>query len=615
MMRNGSLVLTDDVYAPSSLVDLLRERSQGDAAKRGFRFLTHGAERSETELTYQELDRRARQIAVRLRDKVAPGDRVVLLIPPGSAYIEALFGVLYAGAIAVPAYPPMRPLERSVPRLLSILRDASPTAILTVAMIRDAAPALLTDASDVLELPWVAVDDIQPGSEEGWEAPALSPDSIAFLQYTSGSTAAPRGVLVSHGNLLHNAALTRERFHLEPESRLCLWLPPYHDMGLVGGIVQPLYTGFSTTLMSPLDFLQRPLRWLEAISHFRADVTGAPNFAYDLCVRKTTPAERAGLDLSSLRLVFNGAEPVRTETMDRFADAFAVSGFRREAFLACYGLAEATLMVSCVQPTRSMSISRHALAMGRVVEPSEESDATVATSSGHPVPEMTVIIVEPRTGRRLRDGEVGEIWLRGPSITQGYWRRPEATRETFKARTSPQSREQFLRTGDLGFMHRGELFITSRCKDLIVIRGLNHYPQDIERTAEEAHPAIRPGCSAAFSVDCGGEERLVLVIELDRRAVEGRRARSEPQAQERRAGEDRRQISIEPPDASAVTSPTLSEVPEVVRQHVVHHHGVALDAIVLLKPGTIPKTSSGKVQRHACRVQLQAGTLERIDRA
>ncbi len=357
-----------------------------------------------------------------------------------------------------------------------------------------------------------------------------------------------------------------------------IWLPPYHDMGLIGGILQPLYNGFHGVLLSPITFLHRPLRWLQAITRHHGTCAGGPNFAFDLCVRKITPEEREGLDLRTWDVAFYGAEPIRPETLERFAKAFAPQGFRPESFYPCYGLAEATLLAAGgrkVDPVRVGRFQGTALQAGRAeLSPRASPSDIQLVSSGTTLPWQSIVIADPATGAPCPPGIVGEIWMSGPSVAQGYWKRPEDTQRTFNARLST-GEGPFLRTGDLGFLLEDQVFITGRLKDLIIIRGRNHYPQDIERTVEESSPAVRSGCSAAFSVDIEGEERLVLAVEAN--------ARQEVDA-----------------DALAAT----------LRQAIAEQHQLGTYAVLVLKPGAIPKTSSGKIQRHACRNGFLDGSLE-----
>ncbi|HYO99699.1 MAG TPA: MupA/Atu3671 family FMN-dependent luciferase-like monooxygenase [Pyrinomonadaceae bacterium] len=561
----------------SSLVELLRGRALHQPDRLAYTFLA-GGDVAETHLTYGELDRRARAIAAQLQARGMEGQRVLLLYPAGLEYIAAFFGCLYAGAVAVPTYPPR--LNRNLLRLQSIVADAGAAMALATESLLSRVGPLLEQSPELQRLPWLATDNLAGNLSEEWRELAANGDTLAFLQYTSGSTAAPKGVMVSHGNLLHNERLIQKVFRQTEEAVIVGWLPLYHDMGLIGNVIQPLYLGARCILISPVAFLQQPFRWLQLISEYRATTSGGPNFAYDLCVRKITPEERASLDLSSWSVAFNGSEPVRADTLERFATTFASCGFRREAFHPCYGLAEATLLVSG-RDGANLPIVNH----GGALPPRENgtggeaADATRSRSAlvacGGALPEQKVLVVDPESRVECQPGEVGEVWVNGPSIAQGYWNRPEETEHTFRARLADTGEGPFLRTGDLGFLQDGELFIAGRLKDLIIIRGRNHYPQDIERTVELCHPTLRPGCGAAFSIDEAGEERLVIVQELDRR---------------------------EQSDARPVI--------EAIRQKVAEEHEVQVSSVVLVKPGSIPKTTSGKIQRRASREAFLGGELK-----
>jgi amino acid adenylation domain-containing protein len=561
----------DPTSQAQTLVELLRRRARLQPERRAYTFLLDG-EREEVHLSYGELDRQARSIAARLQALGVEGERALLLYPPGLQYAAAFFGCLYAGVTAVPVYPP-RP-NRPDPRFLAILSDARARVVLTTSAILPNAERLLAGEAAVA---WLATDGLDAEGAEEWRLPELAPDGLAFLQYTSGSTSAPKGVMVSHGNLVHNERLIQSAFGVTEDSVVVGWLPLYHDMGLIGNLLQPLWAGCSCVLMSPVDFLQKPLRWLAALSRYGGTVSGGPNFAYDLCARKIRPEDKAGLDLSRWEVAFDGAEPVRAETLDRFAAAFAPCGFRREALFPCYGLAEATLFVTGA--TR-----RKAPVVGRFRAPELERHRAVAdpdgrplVSSGRPAPApvgQEVAIVDPDGPRRLPEGGVGEIWVAGPSVAGGYWSRPEPAESTFRAFTAA-GEGPFLRTGDLGFLLGGELFVTGRAKDLVIIRGRNHYPQDIELTVEKSHSALRPGCGAAFAVDEGGEERLVVVQELRREA----------------------------------RNADAAEVLEAIRRAVAEEHEVQLQAVALIRTASLPKTSSGKVRRRACRDAFLNGSL------
>jgi natural product biosynthesis luciferase-like monooxygenase protein len=570
------------IFSPveaSTLVELLRWRAQHQPDQKAYTFLTGGEGESVT-LTYQALDERARSIAAALQARGEAGDRVILLYPPGLEFIGAFFGCLYAGAVAVPAYPPR--MNRSFHRLLSIIADAQPKFALTTTPILSKVEALLGDPANGLHLEglrWLDTDAIRLDGLEDWRTPSVAEDGLAFLQYTSGSTGKPKGVMLTHGNLLHNAKLVYYGVNHQPSDRYVSWLPTFHDMGFMAGVLQPLYGGFEVILMSPVSFLQSPFRWLQAISEYRATTSGGPSFAYDLCVQKITAEQRATLDLSSWSVAFNGAEPIRRDTLECFTQAFEPCGFRYETFYPCYGLAEATLIVSgggktappVVKTVQAKALERHV-----VIEASVHDDEPrrALVGCGVALPEQEVAIVHPELHTSCASGEVGEIWVSGPSIAQGYWNNPVETERIFQARIVNNGGGRFLRTGDLGFMQDGELFVTGRLKDVIIIRGLNHYPQDIELTVEHCAPALRPGCGAAFAVDFAGAERLVIVQEVDSR---------------------------QRPDGEALI--------KNIRRAVSEEHEVQVYAVVLIKPKSIPKTSSGKIQRHACRAGFLANSL------
>ncbi|HEY0605397.1 MAG TPA: amino acid adenylation domain-containing protein [Herpetosiphonaceae bacterium] len=564
----------------TTLVELARWRAAQQPDQLAYTFLTD--DQSTTDyLSYAALDRQARAIAARLQQLDMPGQRAVLLYPPGLAYIAAFFGCLYAGVTAIPAYPPTSArLDRSLPqRLLAIVRDAQPRIALTTSATVELGQALAAQAVDLQSLSWLATDTSLPEVAEQWQSPAIDAHTLAFLQYTSGSTSTPKGVMLSHANLLHNLELIRHAFGHTPESQGVIWLPPYHDMGLIGGILQPLYAGFPVTLMSPLAFLQQPVRWLQAISQFRGTTSGGPNFAYDLCVRKITSEQRRSLDLSSWTVAFNGAEPVRAETIDRFATTFAECGFRREAFYPCYGLAEATLIVAggrIAAPPTIADFASAALEQHQVVAAANEPSRRLV-SSGAALLDQQIAIVDPETLQACAADRVGEIWVAGPSVAQGYWGQPEATRHTFAATIEGRT-GRFLRTGDLGLLHAGELFVAGRLKDLLIIRGRNHYPQDIEATVERSHSALRPGAIAAFTVEQDDEERLVVVCEVERQS---------------------RRVAIE-------------DVAAAIRQAIAEHHELQIDTVVLLRPGGVPKTTSGKIQRSATRQAFLSETLDAL---
>ncbi|HEX6902709.1 MAG TPA: amino acid adenylation domain-containing protein, partial [Thermoanaerobaculia bacterium] len=560
----------------------MRARAAERPEDRAYTFLAEGEEEAGS-LTYSELDSRARAVGACLQQLGLAGERALLLYPPGLDFVAAFLGCLYAGVVAVPAYPPRS--ARTLPRLAAIARDARPAAALTTSDLLETSRPLGNRMPELAAVRWLATDGLDaPGLAGEWREPAVHGDTLAFLQYTSGSTALPKGVMISHRNLLHNEEMIRAAFRQSESSVIVGWLPLYHDMGLIGNVLQPLYLGAPCVLMSPVAFLQRPLRWLRAISRYRATTSGGPNFAYDLCVKRISPAERQELDLSCWDLAFNGAEPVRPDTLARFAEAFGPSGFRSEAFYPCYGLAEATLFVAggaAGEPAAVNGFRGEDLERGRVAPASSPAAGSRRlVGCGRAWDGQTIAIVNPETGLRCQADEVGEIWVAGSSVAAGYWDNPEESARTFQARIAGEDGEAFLRTGDLGFVSGGELYITGRLKDLIILRGRNLYPQDLELTAERSHPALRQGCGAAFSVDAGGEERLVLVYELERR----------------REGEH---------EAAA----------EAIRRAVAEEHEAQVHEVVLARMGSVPKTSSGKIQRHACRAAYLAGDLEVVGRS
>ncbi|HEX7774705.1 MAG TPA: fatty acyl-AMP ligase, partial [Pyrinomonadaceae bacterium] len=430
----------------STLNDILRWRAEHQPTRLAYVFTDE--DKAGVHLTYADLDRQARLIAARLSSFGVEGERVLLLYPPGLDYISAFFGCLYAGAIAVPVYPPR--MNRNLLRLQAIAADAQAKVALTTAAVLSRVIPALDQTPALGKLSWLATDDLK--IDHDWHEPSVNNDTIAFLQYTSGSTGLPKGVVLTHSNLLHNSKLLAHAFGYTSESQCVSWLPMYHDMGLIGAIIQPLYGGFTCTLMSPLSFLQKPVRWLQAITRARGTISGAPNFAYDLCVRKIGPEERAELDLSTWKVAFNGAEPIRPDTVERFAAAFQSCGFRAEAFHPCYGLAEATLIVSGSK-TSFLPAQRRL-------------EARTVMSCGGVLPDETIVIVNPESLTRCLPHEAGEIWVHGPSVAQGYWNLPEETEQTFHATLAEMDDMNFLRTGDLGFLDDGELFVTGRLKDL-----------------------------------------------------------------------------------------------------------------------------------------------------
>jgi len=592
--------LPDPIVEFCTLVEILRWRALQQPEQRTYIYLVDG-EAEGDDLTYAALDCQARSIGALLQSYRASGERALLLYPAGLEFIAAFFGCLYAGVIAVPL-PPPNPAQppRSLPRLRAIINDAQPSVVLTTSAILSNAKGLFTQAPELQKMRWLATDKVTGSLAQEWRDPALTCNTLALLQYTSGSTAEPKGVMISHGNLLHNSAYINRLFALIPDSVTVTWLPTYHDMGLTNGIIQPVYKGGPCYLMPPVSFLMRPIRWLKAISRYKATISGGPNFAYELCNRRITPEQRETLDLSSWDVAYNGAEPVRAETMKRFAATFASCGFRPSAFHPCYGLAEATLLVSggSLRDEMFCTIQVAAFEQDRVVEAcAQHQNVRTLVASGHPLQDTKIVIVNPELSTACAPDEVGEIWVSGPSVTQGYWNRPEDTERACGAYLRDTGEGPFLRTQDLGFMKDGELFVTGRLKDLIIISGRKLYPQDIELTVEQSHPALRPACCAAFSVEGVGEEQLIVAVEVEPRY---QTAIGKPQDGEARAHPNGRL----PLDIDAVV--------RAIRRAVAEEHDVRVHTVVLLRAGRIPKTTSGKVQRHACQISFLKGTLERL---
>ena len=569
-----------------NLVDVLRTWTEQEPDRRIFTFLGDGENESDY-LTYSDLFYKAQSIALRLLDSSPAcfGERALLLYPPGLEFITAFFGCLMAGVIAVPAYPPdPTRLNRSLPRLRAILDDASCSIVLTTDNIFQMASAMFGNAPELASLKWIATDGPHERSARKLEGIPINAEHIAFLQYTSGSTASPKGVIVSHQNVLANVEMIRSAFGATHETLTVCWLPLYHDMGLIGNVITTVCIGGRAILMSPMHFLQRPSRWLFTISRYQATASGGPNFAYDLCARKTTREQCSQLNLRSWQVAFNGAEPVHRDTVERFAATFANSGFSKDAFVPCYGLAEATLMVSAKPPNTSpvqRCFNASAL-QNNIVQPVHPDSvrAVWLTSSGSAMPSQRVAIVDPETLQRCEANRTGEIWVSGRNVARGYFRRDRDTAETFLAERDGPGQPTWLRTGDVGFVHGGELFVTGRRKDIIIVRGRNHYPHDLERTVESLrskHRELRPGCVAAFAYrsDHGATDKVAVLAEVD-------------------------------PEATR----TAKDIVSSIRGAVAQHHQLSLSAVVLVQPRTIPKGSSGKLMRFACRDDFLSGALD-----
>ena len=564
----------------TTLLELLEYRARQQPHDRAYVFLSDRGEETGS-LTFSELDRRARALAQKVADHARAGDRALLLFLPGLDFIIAFFACMAAGAIPVPMMVPRRTGSRD--ESANIVGDCSPRVALTnhelLSSPRGKAVQALSKSLTLL-----TNDDCGHAASEPRNFLHAKPSDIAFLQYTSGSTSSPKGVMVSHHNLIANLKMMADALITSRKSTFVSWLPLYHDMGLIFAALNALYAGAMCVLMAPVAFIQRPMTWLNAIHAYRAEVAGAPNFGFDLCVDRLNREQTKGLDLSSWRIAFNAAEPVRNDTIERFASAFAPFGFDARAMYPCYGMAEAALTISGRQggggPVRR-SVSRRALQQSRIETPAATDDCSVLIGCGTRFPGEEIAVVDPECRIRLGANCIGEVWASGPNICQGYWQNVGATAASFQALIEGEDQRHWLRTGDLGFTdERGELFITGRLKDLIIVRGMNHYPQDIETTVQDAHPALRRNGGAAFAIeDERGREAVAVVHEIERTY--------------------RHRIDV-------------VDIIGRIRDAVFDRHELALDDVALTAPGALPRTTSGKTQRSLTRQLWLRGELDRL---
>ncbi|MHC9510889.1 fatty acyl-AMP ligase [Kangiella sp. M94] len=560
-----------DFYG-GSLIDLVEHRAKVQPDKIAY---THLKDRDGDleEISYSEFEYRVKQLAARLQQFDVAGERIVLMYPPGIDYTVAYFAVIFAGAIAVPVYEPRQ--SNHFNRIERILADCTPKILLTKEKVVKATSQDILDKLDQFGATWLTTDshDFFTGNE-AWQPVTLAKDSVVFLQYTSGSTGNPKGVMVTNGNLIHNSEMIRLATGQDQSSCMVTWLPPYHDMGLIGGLIQPLYTGYSCVILSPISVIQRPIKWLNAIRDYKGTISGGPNFIYEACVKRVRDKQLVDCDLSSWQIAFNGAEPISYETIKAFSDRFEEYGFNHQSHLPCYGMAETTLMVTSACHSSSPVIGhfdKEHLQADRAERVFKSDESVALVSSGKVVPDLDIKIVNPETFQEVAEGTIGEVWVRGDSIASGYWQKAPITGEDFVGILNGDTEHRYLRTGDLAFVDDNEVYITGRIKDLIIIRGKNHYPQDIEATIVNASDHIKPHSGAAFSIEDEGAEKLVVLQEIDRR--------------------------IDPEQHL--------EVKEVLKEKVAENHGLYLFDVKFIRPGTLPKTTSGKIQRrHAKKVYL-----------
>jgi len=566
--------------ANDTFVDTLRSHAERCPERLACSFLIDG-EHDMRSLTYGELDQESRRVATVIGDRCAPGARVVLIHEPGLGFVTSFFGCMYAGVTPVPVAPPAPPrFEVGIRRIQEIIHDARAEAVVASDLITEAATSVHGLRDSLRRTAWLTIREGARGSHgdaTAWRDPGLTSDSIALLQYSSGSTGQPKGVIVRHRNLVANQHAIEWSLQIPADAVMVSWLPMYHDMGLIGGLMEPLFHAATTYLMSPTAFLERPARWLEAISRFRAYISGGPNFGYELCIRRVSDEEVGQLDLSSWRIAFCGAEAIRALTLRRFSDRFATAGFAAASFVGCYGLAEATLLVSGAarDDPKILRLDRGDLERGRAtICGADHSNAVELVASGRIHHDYTVRIVDPRLRRTLTEASIGEIWVDGPSVCGGYWRRAEVTEAAFEARTSDDDSRRFLRTGDLGFLSDGQLFVTGRLKDVLIVRGRNVDPVDVEEVAAAADARLRPGGGVAFPVECAGEEAVGLIQEV---LIS---SRSE-----------------------------CEELARTVRRAVLDSLQLRLAEIHFVEPRAVLKTSSGKVRRAITRDALRTGDL------
>lgn len=565
-----------------TLIGVLNHYATKKPTETVYRFL-HNGEEEVASLSFSQLNQQAHAVANVLSKHSQKGDRVLLVFPQGKDFIISFYGCLLAGVIAVPVNPPGNP--RKTGRLKGIIKDCEPTVLFTTQKFLEKSQRWFPDEN---EMHWLSFEQ-KADTHEASNLPKVNSEDLAFLQYTSGSTGNPKGVMVSHRNLMDNSKLLQTVLGIEEGSVIVSWLPMFHDMGLIGQIIQALYSGVTAVLMKPEDFVKKPIRWLQAIHNYRATTSGGPNFAYDLCRSQISETDLEQLDLSSWKVAFNGSEPIRHQTLGQFADYFKPCGFRATASVPCYGMAETTLVVSAIGVKNQnqfdhINTKNYLEGKRKIAETAEPEQITTIVSCGELCEGFNCAIVDPTTKQTCDEGTIGEIWLNGPSVAKGYWNNYQLSQETFKAYTLNTKGEQvsgpFLRTGDLGYIVDNQLYVTGRHKELIIVAGANHYPQDIEQTVQALHIDLTANAGAAFSIEADdGQEKLVIVQEIKR---------------------------------TSLRTYNADELFALIRNAVSETHELAVHQILFLKPGRVPKTSSGKIQRKLCQKWVNENNLEGI---
>lgn len=568
-----------DLTTLESEIELLERRAAAHPDALAFSYLKDGAVDTGA-VTFGELLTRVKAVAGSLQAQGLSGQAALLLYPPGIEFIVGFYACLFAQIVAIPAVPPR--INRNLGNLDAIMADAKTSLILTCDALLPKLQEIFCDSTLAPQYRIIDTEPLQGCDATAWHRPSVSRSDLAFLQYTSGSTGSPKGVMVGHGNLLHNHEAQRLFFGLDERSRHVSWLPHYHDMGLIGNIMQSVYLGTPCWLMSPSAFIKNPAYWLRAITKYRATASGAPNFAYQYCVDRINESQIQDLDLSSWEVAYNGAEPVRAATIQAFQQRFVKHGLRESAMYPCYGMAEATLVITgggreappVINHFHKLELEQHRI----VPVPADHLEAHALVGCGRAAAgsDQLIRIVDPATGLALGSNMCGEIWVSSGSVCQGYLHKPDLSEQVYRARL-PGSDREFARSGDFGFFNdQGELFITGRLKELLIVRGRNHYPTDIEQVIQNAHPALAKDSGAAFAIEVGGQERVVVVQELTRDASS--------------------RFNLDAIVSAA--SAALSEAFEL-----------QLYSLVLIRPGRIPKTSSGKIQRNAAKRQFLSQEL------